>query len=66
MPHIGETAPDFELPNQDGKMTRLSDFRGKKVIMFAYPRRVTGMECLWHEKDVWQRIHGYDSLALGD
>jgi thioredoxin-dependent peroxiredoxin len=42
MPSIGEQAPDFELPNQDGKMVKLSDFRGKKVIIFAYPRAFTG------------------------
>jgi peroxiredoxin Q/BCP len=41
MPHIGETAPDFELPNQDGKPIKLSDFRGRKVILFAYPRANT-------------------------
>ena len=41
MPQIGEQAPDFELQNQDGKLVRLSDFRGKKVVMFAYPRAGT-------------------------
>jgi thioredoxin-dependent peroxiredoxin len=34
---VGQPAPDFELINQDGKTVRLSDFRGKKVVMFAYP-----------------------------
>ena len=33
MPQIGETAPDFELLNDEGKPTRLSDFRGKKVVI---------------------------------
>jgi peroxiredoxin Q/BCP len=41
MPAIGEMAPDFELPNQDGKTIKLSDFRGKKVIMFAFPKADT-------------------------
>ena len=41
MPTIGEKAPDFELPNQDGNTVRLSDFKGKKVILFAYPRANT-------------------------
>jgi peroxiredoxin Q/BCP len=41
MPKIGEQAPDFELHNQDGKLVRLSDFRGKKVVLFAYPRAGT-------------------------
>lgn len=37
MPAAGELAPDFELPNQDGNPVKLSDFRGKKVILFAFP-----------------------------
>lgn len=41
MPAVGETAPDFELPNQDGETVRLSDYRGKKVIIFAYPKADT-------------------------
>jgi peroxiredoxin Q/BCP len=34
MPSIGETAPDFELPDDEGKKVKLSDFRGKKVVLF--------------------------------
>jgi thioredoxin-dependent peroxiredoxin len=41
MPKIGEPAPDFELLNQDGQTVRLKDFRGRKVILFAYPRADT-------------------------
>ncbi|GAB4571946.1 MAG: thioredoxin-dependent thiol peroxidase [Anaerolineae bacterium] len=41
MPAVGEKAPDFELLNQDGKPVKLSDFRGKKVILFAYPKAGT-------------------------
>ena len=41
MPAAGETAPDFELLNQDEKSVKLSDFRGKKVVIFAYPRAAT-------------------------
>ena len=42
MPSVGENAPDFELLNQNGEMVKLSDFRGKKVILFAYPKAGTG------------------------
>ncbi len=42
MPAKGETAPDFELTNQDGNPVKLSDLRGKKVVLFAYPRAGTG------------------------
>ena len=37
MPEIGQEAPDFTLPDQDGKERRLSDFRGKNVIIAFYP-----------------------------
>ena len=35
---IGQTAPAFALPNQDGKIMRLSDFKGKKVVLYFYPK----------------------------
>ena len=31
-------APDFTLPNQNGEMVSLSDFLGKKVILYVYPK----------------------------
>ena len=31
-------APDFELLNQNGDTVRLSDFAGKKVVLYFYPR----------------------------
>jgi peroxiredoxin Q/BCP len=34
----GTRAPDFEAHNQDGKTIRLKDFRGKKVILYFYPK----------------------------
>lgn len=41
MPDIGAAALDFETTNQDGKTVKLSDFRGKKVILFAFPKANT-------------------------
>lgn len=35
---IGTQAPDFTLPDQDGVMRSLSDYRGKKVILYFYPK----------------------------
>ena len=35
---IGQKAPAFALPNQDGKIMRLSDFKGKKVVLYFYPK----------------------------
>ena len=37
MVNVGERAPDFALPNQDGKDARLSDFKGRNVILAFYP-----------------------------
>ena len=34
----GATAPAFALPNQDGKIIRLSDFKGSPVLLFFYPK----------------------------
>lgn len=34
----GAAAPDFELPDQTGMATRLSDFGGKWVILYFYPK----------------------------
>ncbi len=35
---IGDPAPDFTLPDQDGTPVRLSDFRGRTVVLFFYPK----------------------------
>lgn len=35
---LGDTAPDFELPSDGGETVRLSDFRGKKVVLYFYPK----------------------------
>ncbi len=34
----GDKAPDFKVKDQDGKEVRLSDFKGKKVVLYFYPR----------------------------
>ena len=37
----GDTAPDFTLPDPDGKSVTLSDLRGRKVIVYFYPAAST-------------------------
>ncbi len=39
---VGEHAPDFTLPSDQGAEVRLSDFRNKKVILYFYPKANTG------------------------
>jgi peroxiredoxin len=39
----GDEAPDFTLPDTDGKPVKLSDFRGKKAVVLAFfPAAFTG------------------------
>ena len=37
----GDPAPDFTLPDADGKPVALSDFRGRRVIVYFYPAAAT-------------------------
>lgn len=38
MLEIGTMAPDFSLPDENGVMHSLEDYRGKKVILYFYPK----------------------------
>ncbi|MRG87549.1 thioredoxin-dependent thiol peroxidase [Salinibacillus xinjiangensis] len=38
---IGKQAPDFELPASNGEQVKLSDFRGKNVVVYFYPKDMT-------------------------
>ncbi len=35
---IGQTAPDFSLPDENGQLHRLSDYKGKYVVLYFYPK----------------------------
>jgi peroxiredoxin Q/BCP len=37
----GQSAPDFELPDQDGRPVRLRDLRGRRVVLYFYPKADT-------------------------
>ena len=36
-----DVAPDFELLDDAGKPTKLSDFRGKRVVLYFFPKAMT-------------------------
>jgi len=38
---VGDKAPDFSVNDQDGKLVRLSALRGKKVVLYFYPKDMT-------------------------
>ena len=38
MLNVGMKAPDFTLPDKDGKLVSLSDFLGKKLVLYFYPK----------------------------
>lgn len=37
----GQKAPDFTLPGSNGEDVSLSDFRGKNVVLYFYPKDLT-------------------------
>jgi len=38
---INDKAPDFSLPDQNGKPTSLKDFKGQTVVLYFYPKADT-------------------------
>jgi peroxiredoxin Q/BCP len=38
MPNVGEVAPDFALPDETGRMHSLAQYRGKKIVLYFYPK----------------------------
>ena len=67
MPNVGQLAPDFELQNQEGKTVHLSDYRGKKVVIFAFPKANTGgcnaQACAF--RDELPRLESQNAIVLG-
>ena len=41
MLEVGTKAPEFSLPDQDGIVRNLSDYRGQKVVLYFYPKDMT-------------------------
>lgn len=63
----GETAPEFELPDQDGHPVRLSDLRGRNVVVFFYPKDGTPIctkeSCAF--RDAYEGFQGANAEVLG-
>jgi peroxiredoxin len=66
-PKIGDQAPDFSLKDQDGKEVRLSEFKGKKVLLSFHPQAWTKV-CAEQMKSLEQKAEVFKNLntiALG-
>ena len=64
---IGQEAPDFTLPNQDGVDVSLRDQRGRKVVIFSFPKAdtpgCTRQACGF--RDELPRIEAGNAVVLG-
>jgi len=64
---IGKLAPDFELLGSDGNMHKLSDYKGKKVILYFYPKDntpgCTAQAC--DIRDNYKKITDENCIVIG-
>ena len=58
----GEAAPDFALPDQDGREVQLSDFRGQPLVLYFYPKADTP-GCTTQACGVRDHIGEYDAAG---
>lgn len=60
MVKAGEKAPDFEVAADDGSTVKLSDFRGRKVVLYFYPKDDTP-GCTTQACELRDRIEEFDA-----
>ena len=64
---IGTKAPEFTLPDQNGEMRSLSDYKGQKVILYFYPKDMTAgctkQACAFSE--LYPQFREKDAIVLG-
>ena len=67
MLEIGIKAPEFSLPDQNGQMHSLKDYKGKKVILYFYPKDMTSgcskQACRFAE--LYPQFREKDAVILG-
>jgi peroxiredoxin Q/BCP len=65
---IGDVAPDFTANDQNGQPIRLSDYRGKKVVLYFYPKDdttgCTAQACSLRDNYATLRQAGYEVLGV--
>jgi thioredoxin-dependent peroxiredoxin len=64
---VGDPAPDFETVNDQNEKVKLSDFRGKRVVLYFYPKDntpgCTTQACGF--RDSYPTIEGSNAVVLG-
>lgn len=64
----GDKAPDFKINDQDGNPIKLSDFKGKKVIIYFYPKDMTpgctAESCNLRDNYKSMQKHGFEILGV--
>ena len=64
----GDRAPDFTLPDADGREVALQDLRGRRVVLYAYPAAstpgCTTQACDFRDSLASLQAAGYDVLGL--
>jgi thioredoxin-dependent peroxiredoxin len=64
----GDKAPDFTAQNQKGETVKLSDFKGKKVVLYFYPKDdtsgCTAEACNLRDNYADLRAKGYEVLGV--
>ncbi len=63
----GKKAPDFKLKNQDGETIFLKDFKGKKVVLYFYPKDNTSgcTKEACNFRDEFPKFNNVDAVILG-
>lgn len=66
-PKVGDTAPDFVLPSDEGHTISLGDYKGKKIILYFYPKDdtpgCTTEACSF--RDSFARLNSLQAVVLG-
>ena len=66
-PAVGSPAPDFELLDENGQLVKLADFRGRRVVLYFYPKDdtkgCTTQACGF--RDAYPAIEEQNAVVIG-